>query len=130
MIISAPVLKAKMIGVNRAMNTAGGDVAYTGAGFKPRVLIFMGAVTAAAGGLSHGFATSNPATKASLRQSPATTIPDGTTSFFIICEDPTDSSKTQTAIVKSFDSDGFTLTWVRNNAPAADVMEGYVLCLA
>jgi hypothetical protein len=100
----------------RAMDAVGAptDVAYTGVGFKPKVIIFITSLVVN-GTLSVG-------------------LDDGTSYFSSYAYDTTPvygtsatasitaveaSGKTQKAIIKTMDANGFTLTWTRDGATAS-----------
>jgi hypothetical protein len=93
-------------------DAASGDVSYTGVGFKPSAIIFLCA--AASAFMSFGF-------------------DDATNHYYIFHSDSGGSSAgdtmsinaaygggSQTAIVKTFDADGFTLTWTKQSSPSGN----------
>jgi len=100
--------------LTRAMDAASGDVAYTGVGFQPSNIIFFGEV--GTDGLSFGFdnATNHYAT---FLYTAATTIFNKSTAYSVYVVEA--DAKYQAAIVKTFDVDGFTLTWTRTGATAS-----------
>ena len=102
----------------RDIALTGGDVAYTGMGFKPSSLIAIAAVynsVCACWGFcnpsksSNGLGTNNAANPTQYGPSSGT--------FIIIGQGAAFGS----AIVKSFDADGFTLTWAKTNSPSGTV---------
>jgi hypothetical protein len=106
----------------RAMDAVTADVAYTGTGFKPSKLIL---ITFLSTSFSIGF---DNGTNHYLIYIYGTTPTYGTEAAqsSIALED---GSKTQAAIVKTFDANGFTLTWTRNNTPASANATVYYMAL-
>jgi hypothetical protein len=94
----------------RAMDAAGADVAYTGVGFKPSVIIFSASILT---GSSLGICNS---TLSYCTYYYALAFNPHATNCIYICED---GAKTQGAILKTMDADGFTLTWTKGTSPAA-----------
>lgn len=95
----------------RVLSVASGDVAYTGVGFKPSVLIGLGGVSGAGvfvglGNASLDGAMNNPYL--------------GSTFFYI------QNTGAQTATIKTFDADGFTLTWTKVGSPIDTATVYYV----
>jgi hypothetical protein len=93
-----------------------GDVGITGVGFTPKIILFAGNAAGiapqffGAGKVGANFA-----------------MPYGgiSTSYALKCE-TVDAGKYQTAIVKSLDVDGFTLTWSKTSTPTGTATIGYV----
>jgi hypothetical protein len=105
----------------RAMDAPVGDVSYTGVGFKPSCVIFLSRV---AGGLSIGFDTGTYHGCAAVYGTTPAFVNSDSRSIFAIQEA---GVKTQTAFIKSFDSDGFTLTWRTQGSPdSADANCQYI----
>jgi|GEM_PF-3133881 len=117
-------LHSNTLSTTRAMDAASGDVAYTGIGFKPRALFCLANVS---GGkmMSVGFCDFG-LSEFCLYQTDAagTFIPVGA-----ICEMYEAAGKTEAAIVKSMDADGFTLTWTRTGATASATATLYFLAV-
>ena len=88
----------------RAMDAASGDVAYTGYGFQPSGLIIFAYFSVALGSIG----SSNPAKLCLCAYRRATTYwqNDATNIVFVYA-----ATYSQSALVKSYDADGFTLTW-------------------
>ena len=121
-------LSSKVITGTRDLAAATGDVAYTGVGFQPTAVIalsYKASVQWQCGswGLSDSvkacgclllYAYRNIDGGAYLIGQSATSALPGTTG--------------QTAIVKSYDADGFTLTWTKNGVPTGTAVL-YFLCL-
>jgi hypothetical protein len=119
---SVSVISSKVITATRDLTAAAGDQAITGVGFQPRAII--GLANEPTGDCQViGVADENLADNCELidyagdaRKSNA---------FFYILQA---SGTNQYCIVKSFDSDGFTLTWTKEGTPSgsADLV---FLCL-
>lgn len=121
--IAYGLLKSKMVTFNRDCATASGDVAITGVGFTPSAIIFIGAITNSTV-WSNGFTDENGA-EYSIQG-----IFNGNvqvSSVFCIRIYPA-ASAYQEAVLKTFDADGFTLTWTKNNSPTG-IGTIYALCL-
>lgn len=109
--------------LTRDLSAASGDVSYAGVGFKPHLIIFMGAV-ASTTKACWGIATE--AGQFSLDQD----APDGVDWMI------TDLTQCigfiqavgdlHVALLKSMDADGFTLTWAKSGAPTGSATIGYV----
>lgn len=108
----------KVVAGTRAMDAASGDVAYTGAGFTPTLVIAVGATNAkpssvgfavGAAAADHGSTVSQYAAQQKL---------------MLAWED---TGKTQDAVLKTFDADGCTLTWTRTGATASATFNFYLL---
>ena len=106
----------------RVMNAANGDVAYTGVGFKPSHIIFLISVVAEDswsigfddGTLTYSMADRGVGTRMNV-------IP--TASIYY-----NDSGGSEDAFVKTWDSDGFTLTWAK--AGGAIALTGTIFYMA
>jgi len=108
------MLRSKVVGVNRNLPDASGDVAYVGCGFKPTCLIYMGGVLtlddASWGMVDEGNVNGSVMEYGKLfTQGP---------SFIYAGQGPGDNQK---AVVKSFDADGFTLTWTKTGNPLGQI---------
>jgi hypothetical protein len=106
----------------REMDAAGAptDVAYTGVGFKPSAIIFIGTLASSFGvGLDNGtlhYVCSVFGTTPTYSPTPNYSI--------AIFED---AGKYQAAIVKTMDADGFTLTWTKASTPASATANVYYI---
>jgi len=117
----AVVLPLRVVGtLSRDMTAASGNVAYTGIGFRPSYILFLAGVTATAA-ISIGF-DDNINTERHLanlhEQTPDTWQVGGSSCINV----RTASSAVQIAVISSFDSDGFTLTWTKFNSPPAGTL--------
>jgi hypothetical protein len=104
---------------NRAMDAATGDVTYTEVGFQPSHIIFIAHLTTS---MSVGF-------------------DDGTNHYVIVHHESSTyensgvqsisifetTGKKQTAIVKTLNADGFTLTWTRTGETASATAHIYYM---
>lgn len=103
----------KIISFSRTGNAESGDVAYTGVGFKPSRLIVL--VAPNDGGtldFTVGFADVNLSGGCLInRYSGGAPYTNG--SYFVMFGQ---STGYQSAIVKSYDADGFTLTWTKGGS--------------
>jgi hypothetical protein len=113
----------KVINSTRALDGATADVAYTGVGFKPSGLVAIAAVDGTdkfivgfhGGGVSMCIS----------QYGTATYLIGG--DFLRIYDDASD--KYQGAAVKSFDSDGLTITWTRGaGGSAAGTIKFAIMC--
>lgn len=99
----------------RDMTAASGNVAYTGIGFQPKAIMVIGGEDAATlNFLSWGF--SDDTTEGDIEVYTTTGTYQTNSRLLAITES---SGVSQSAVVASFDSDGFTLTWTKNGAPGA-----------
>jgi hypothetical protein len=101
--------KTKLSTYNLA--TASGDVAITGIGFQPSAIICIANVDGTAGSFSIGAADSAK-TVGNISRNNNTFFYDNAGVNALIGIDP-GTGNISTAIVKSFDADGFTLTWTK-----------------
>lgn len=100
--------------LTRAMDGASADVSYTGVGFKPGLLLFSGAVNS--GAIISYFGAAHGAVMGMVAGWPPGNFTINSSYCILLAESTT---KYQTAIIKTFDADGFTLTWARTGETAA-----------
>lgn len=106
-------LASKVIVATRDMTAASGDVSYTGVGFKPSCIIALVNIDANQNAsLGIGVCDSSR-TDNTVGQYNGGYLYQG--SAFITVEST--GAQAQIAVVKSFDIDGFTLTWTKQNSP-------------
>jgi hypothetical protein len=120
---------AKIINFTRDMTADSGDVAYTGVGFKPRVVIFLAnkaATKLTSIGFSVGAGTSNNAVIMDYFGATADTWSNGSIASIALMET---AAIYQIATLKTLDADGFTLTWTKAESPSAAIVTCYALCL-
>lgn len=116
-------LKSKIITSTRDMTAANGDVAYSGVGFQPSAVIALCTINGS-WPFSVGFADSAGAEMA-IANSDNADMMYGRTA---LCWLQTGSGVAQSAVLKQYDSDGFTLTWAKNGSPTG-TGQLYFLCL-
>ena len=116
----------KVGSLTRDMTAVSGSVAYTGVGFKPKAIAFTGGVNATTDIMIAGFddGTTRGAT-AFNPGSAGTGQINGSSSVFL----PSAAATSQMAVVTTFDTDGFTLTWTKTGSPSAGTATIYYLAL-
>lgn len=112
----------KLLNITRDVRGTAGDVAYTGVGFKASAVIFF-AVEIANNAQSWGYSTGSTHSCVVVYNTTTKTWYDDR--CIVILNSA--GSAYQRAIVKSFDADGFTLTWTYAATPAAGTI--YIFCL-
>lgn len=123
---AALALSSNIIVSTRSLATESGDVGYTGAGFQPTSVIALvyktGTNLAQSVGQSDDdgdcVCTSNYFQESQSGGAYLIAISDGTAS-------PTHTG--QVAIIKTYDADGFTLTWTKHGTPTGTA-QLYFLC--
>lgn len=122
-------LNSKLIAFTRSMTAATGSVAYTGVGFKPSSIRFTWCInntaTGGMGDVDSSF-TSGGITNYGLG-SLITFNGLGGNAINAYEADGT-ASKIQAATVTSYDSDGFTLSWIKTGSPSANTLSLTALC--
>lgn len=108
----------------RDMTADTGDVSYTGVGFKPTCIICLAAKDMAEMA-SWGLGDSNKGNMNIRYQ--AEHGYGRTTSYLISLQE--NAFKSQNAVIKSYDADGFTLTWTKAGTPSAATPRLFFLCL-
>lgn len=108
--------------ITRDLTLATGDVSYTGVGFTPKAIIFFAAF-AAVDWASWGFSDGSSHISVD-READAKFYPNTPNFAFTV---GSGAGAYQKAIVKTFDADGFTLTWTKVNSPTGT---GTVMYLA
>lgn len=101
----------KVTSFNRDLAAASGDVAYTGIGFKPNVVLFSGGVNTASVACILGMGTDS--LNLYLADYTSGNYVRGASCIGLMV----DTGNYQTAVIKTMDADGFTLTWTKVNAP-------------
>jgi hypothetical protein len=98
----------------RDTSVASGDVAYTGVGFKPRLVLFLDGQLAGGSQASIGFDTVSA--RGALYNNSAVSAGAWlvNTAFAIYSEQ--NGGVNHIGVVASFDADGFTITWTKNGA--------------
>lgn len=109
-------LSSKVITATRDLTAANGDVAYTGVGFKPSSIIAIASVNDS---YTQSFGMVDSLSGMGYLYFPISAsgkAETGTGNFLIGMT--TYASNFQTAQLKTFDTDGFTLTWAKNGTPS------------
>lgn len=102
----------------RVLSVGSGDVSYTGVGFKPSAIILIGIHLTVS--ISIGFGTVDGNIYMKYIDSEGST---GSTNYIVNLGS---FSHMNYASLKSFDSDGFTLTWTKTGSPTGTVPVGYL----
>lgn len=110
------LIRSNVTIINRDLGDASGDVSYTGIGFKPRLVRFTAmldgsTLTGSIGaddGTNHNCVEIYVTGQLFIQAAKSIYVETGTPA-------------TQSAIVKSFDTDGFTLTWTKTGASAGNI---------
>lgn len=113
---------AKVGTLTRAMDAASGDVAYTTVGFKPSAIIFLGCTA-----ISICVGVDDGTDKRVVYALAASTVYGNSNAGS--CVGLEDINKYQRGYIKTFDSDGFTITWLKGSTPASASFEVYYLAL-
>jgi len=121
----------KLIISTRDSAAASGDVSYTGVGFKPRSIIAIG-IMSGSGGSSYyeslGFSGSDKAaySRHVINASTGGYVLSG--AYLISLTSINQYNNSNVAIVKSYDADGFTLTWTKTGN-STGIYTLFFLCL-
>lgn len=119
-------LNAKVITATRDMTAASGSVAYTGVGFTPKIIMAFGCQTSGlnVSEIHWGMCSSSSANFGMSTQNTGDGV--GSTAKFIYIQES--AGLDQSAVLASFDVDGFTLTWTKTGTPTGTNTFG-LLCL-
>lgn len=107
---------SKVVAYTRDMEAVSGDVAYTGAGFKPRSIIVLATYIAS---FCIGFGDINNSNWRVLLYDTNLAVTHFTTSSIFILTEDAAVTKYQEVVLKSLDADGCTLTFTKGGTPAA-----------
>ena len=107
-------LLSKITDSTRVLTAASGDVAYTGVGFVPSSIRCYAVVADAAGPWSIGDSDSNGGAIYMFKRLDNSNFNAESTGLVFLL---TSTSNQQKAVVKSYDADGFTLTWTKTGSP-------------
>ena len=113
-------LTSKVITSTRVLSAASGDVAYTGVGFTPTVLLVWFQLSTGVALAGIGFSDSAKTNYC------FNTLLAGGSAYLIVAG--ANDTNYQRAIVKTYDADGFTLTWTKTGSPTTTA-NLYFLCL-
>lgn len=109
-------INSKLITASRAAAAASGDVSYTGVGFKPSVVICLAETPdPATPEYSIGFADGELAEMCMYQPGTVGAIKGSLTQFIRIEDDG--GLDIQSAVLKTLDTNGFTLTWTKDGTP-------------
>lgn len=114
----------KFAAETRAMDAASGDVTYTGAGFTPRWVYVLAGVD---GGTAFSLQSWGLGTGATTNQGCMSWEGSVIMSEAKIVYAFEDTGKIQSAVIKSFNTDGMVLTWTRTGATASATLNLYIL---
>jgi len=111
----------KMGTFTRALNAGNGDVAITGVGFKPSALIVFWAGPAA---YTSGMGFADASVEYCMFSYPTDNYHSwsGTSLMQIYSA----AGKIDVAVLKTFDTDGFTLTWAQSGSPTGTANIAYL----
>ena len=119
-------LTSNITAFTRALDGASGDVAYTGVGFQPTCLIGIMAIQDD-DMMAIGFADDDTDDRSILDGYAGVAGKYEMSAYFMRCQEG--AAAGQGCIVKSYDADGFTLTWTLFGTPSAKTLQVYILCL-
>lgn len=123
--LPAPTALSVKVGtITRDMDAVSGDVSYTGVGFTPGLVFFTAAVQTTSISFGFGDATTSTFSRGWNAGGGSILFTGGSGACVHLYES---SILGQDAVVKSLDSDGFTLTWSKSGSPTpATITIGYV----
>jgi hypothetical protein len=121
---SAPVI-SKAGTATRDLTVASGTQAITGMGFKPSTCFFNGTTSGALGAYTTLFGFSSSTTAGAVLAYAGTTLITTVINTVLIANDATNANG-QTAVMTSYDTDGFTLTWTKNSVPTGTFTFNYL----
>lgn len=113
----------KVITATRDLSAASGDVSYSGVDFKPSAMIAMAGVDASTT-ISHGFIAGTIDANMAWNYSAASAWNVNNACVILAYV----SSAYQMAVLKTWDTDGFTLTWTKSGSPTGTLNMSF-LCL-
>jgi len=108
----------KIIRATRDMTASSGDVSYTGVGFVPALIILLAAIDSAGSTMSVGFADKLDGAGGAICDASCGASASSWWTGDGFCYLVTTGSTTrQVGILKTFDADGFTVTWTKTGSP-------------
>lgn len=108
----ASSLSSKIIASTRDLTAVSGNVAYTGVGFQPTAIIAFANVSGTSN-TSWGMSDSSMTVR-DINGIQSATVHYLNPNFIYL---PVDVTNNQSAVIASYDADGFTLTWTKTNSP-------------
>lgn len=133
-ITNISALTSKTGSLTRVANAASGSQSVTGVGFQPTSIHFdaAGADGSSNGFFSHGYVDSSKAGRCAvfgIQPSTPLSVASMTANAILIGDNAgAVNTKNNAAIIASFDSDGFTLTWTKTGTPNADTITINFIC--
>lgn len=123
----ASTLASTLITATRDDAAASGDVSYTGAGFQPTAVICFAICAGAGQQFSLGMADDSLAEMCVYQRidAPGYLLPETTLFINVLAS----VGNGQSAVLKTLDVDGFTLTWTKAGTPNANDITLIFLCL-
>ena len=118
---------SKLQSHTRDMTAASGDVAYTSYGFQPSAIIIFACVAANRLELSFGFGDDDLGEMCIAQEGTGGAFGAQTAQIVYLYEA---AGKSQGAVLKTLDADGFTLTWTKTGTTSAGTANLIVLALA
>ncbi len=123
---AVPTTRVKVGSFTREVSAASGNVSYTGIGFQPKALIIVfGSLNVYETGTGASIGFSDGTTNACMSVYGNV----GYSIFSTMINWTAEGSTGQTAVVASFDSDGFTLAWTKLGSPGAATKTGYYIAI-
>jgi len=107
-----------VVEATRVLNLDSGDASYTGATFRPRAVLVIGKATGK-------FSSTGFASAATANGSITDGVAEGATATLIHAYE--DVGKYNTAVLKTLDANGCTLTWTRTGETAATTFTFYLI---
>ncbi len=112
---SVTPLSVKVGSFTRDLTAVSGAVAYTGLGFTPKAIILFGGKQSTLG-FSWGFASSSVMGSVADRGAAGGNYYEINSAVLLQTDES--GGVNQTAVLTSFNADGFTLTWTKNGSPS------------
>jgi hypothetical protein len=113
--------RVKVGSFTRDLTTASGDVSYTGVGFRPVAILFIANLPSSTALTNMSWGVDDITTDGHLKLYGNTHSDMDVRSIFL-----SDGTNSQSAVVKTFDADGFTLTWTKASSPTGTATVKYI----
>jgi len=114
------MLNSKIITGTRDMTAATADVAYTDVGFTPTSIIAIGAIDSSLS-FAIGFSDSTKAGRNLFQYAANQLYNTGG-----LIEIAVSSGNVQAAVIKTYDADGFTVTWTKSGSPTGTAILNFL----
>ncbi|MBA7676433.1 hypothetical protein ES703_84674 [subsurface metagenome] len=118
-------LSSIILTITRDLADVSGDVGYPGAGFIPTAIIALGSINNQVASWGVGGESRDAGTVFAHEYNTFTNFGQ---LGAVILSAQIDAAKYQTAVLKSYDADGFTLTWTKFSTPTG-IFVAHALCL-